>query len=173
MGVLTIPSPIGELTIVVDEEERLTRIDFETIDFPTHERATTKERGLMARPLTEPSSIGCFKVARQLEEYFARQRRAFDLELSPQGTGFQQVVWKELTRIPYGATCSYRDVAHRIGKPEAVRAVGKANGSNPIPIIIPCHRVIGADGSLTGYGGGLSIKKTLLKLEQAQFEILM
>jgi methylated-DNA-[protein]-cysteine S-methyltransferase len=102
----------------------------------------------------------------QLDEYFAGRRQCFDLPLAPAGTPFQQTVWKALQQIPYGETCSYGDIARRIGKPRAGRAVGGANHQNPIPVIIPCHRVIGADGSLTGYGGGLTIKEKLLKLEK-------
>jgi methylated-DNA-[protein]-cysteine S-methyltransferase len=103
----------------------------------------------------------------QLTEYFAGQRHTFDLTLAPQGTPFQRAVWDELTRIPYGETVSYGELARGIGKPQASRAVGLANGANPLPIIVPCHRVIGADGSLTGFGGGLDIKRELLALERA------
>ena len=103
----------------------------------------------------------------QLDEYFAGKRRAFALPLAPNGTDFQRQVWDELTRIPYGAVASYSDVARRIGAPDAVRAVGAANGRNPLPVIVPCHRVIGADGSLTGFGGGLPLKRRLLALEGA------
>jgi methylated-DNA-[protein]-cysteine S-methyltransferase len=106
-------------------------------------------------------------VVTQLEEYFSGQRRDFDLELAPQGTEFQLRVWNELTRIPYGTTISYGELARRLGNPDASRAVGTANGANPIPIVVPCHRVIGADGSLTGFGGGLKAKAALLELEGA------
>ena len=105
------------------------------------------------------------KAARELEEYFAGQRREFDLPLSPAGTEFQRSVWKALLTIPYGQTASYGQIAARVGNPKASRAVGMANNRNPISIFIPCHRVVGADGSLTGYGGGLPIKEYLLKLE--------
>ena len=104
-------------------------------------------------------------VTRQLAEYFARKRRTFDLELAPVGTPFQLAVWRILSTIPYGETLSYREVALTLGQPEAVRAVGAANGANPIPIVVPCHRVIGSDGSLTGFGGGLDNKLLLLELE--------
>ncbi len=104
----------------------------------------------------------------QLQEYFAGERVDFDLPLAPQGTPFQLKVWKALQKIPYGETISYAELARRIGNPAAVRAVGAANGSNPIPIIIPCHRVIGSNGALVGYGGGLHIKKALLALEKTQ-----
>jgi O-6-methylguanine DNA methyltransferase len=101
----------------------------------------------------------------QLQAYFAGQRRDFDLPLDLAGTAFQRSVWRALLDIPYGETRSYGFVAQAIGAPKAVRAVGAANGSNPIPIVVPCHRVIGAGGSLTGYGGGLALKRFLLELE--------
>jgi methylated-DNA-[protein]-cysteine S-methyltransferase len=102
----------------------------------------------------------------QLDAYFKGTRREFELELAPEGTPFQQQVWRELLNIPYGRTVSYLDVARAIGNEKAVRAVGAANGQNPISIIIPCHRVIGADGKLTGYGGGLWRKEWLLNHER-------
>jgi methylated-DNA-[protein]-cysteine S-methyltransferase len=101
----------------------------------------------------------------QLLAYFAGERRTFDLPLAPQGTPFQLKVWNALARIPFGATWSYRDLAMRIDSPKAMRAVGAANGRNPLPIVLPCHRVIGADGSLTGFGGGLPLKQFLLEHE--------
>ena len=119
----------------------------------------------------EPESDWIFKekpfaeASRQLTEYFAGKRRSFDLKLKPTGTDFQLRVLDELQKIPYGTTCSYSAIATRIGRPKAVRAVGAANGRNPIPIIIPCHRVIGASGDLTGFGGGLPAKEALLRLE--------
>ena len=102
----------------------------------------------------------------QLKGYFKGERTSFDLELKVQGTDFQKMVWKELVKIPYGETISYGELAERIGNPNACRAVGLANGKNPISIIVPCHRVIGKNGSLTGFGGGLEAKKTLLDLEK-------
>ena len=107
----------------------------------------------------------CANVVKQLEEYFQRKRTVFDLPLKPQGTPFQQSVWSTLCSIPYGATITYKELAERIGRPAAIRAVGRANATNPIPIIVPCHRVIGTDGSLTGFGGGLALKEFLLTLE--------
>ncbi len=101
----------------------------------------------------------------QLQDYFEGTRQAFDLPLRPAGTPFQLRVLEELRKIPYGTTVSYGDIARRIGNPKAVRAVGAANGRNPIPIIIPCHRVIGASGDLTGFGGGLAVKEALLRHE--------
>ena len=105
------------------------------------------------------------ETARQLGEYFAGTRRTFDLPLAPRTTPFQARVLEALQAIPYGETRSYRDIAVALGNPRAVRAVGSANGSNPLPIVIPCHRVIGSDGSLTGFGGGLETKRFLLALE--------
>ncbi|HBX55441.1 methylated-DNA--[protein]-cysteine S-methyltransferase [Pseudomonas sp. UBA2684] len=107
-------------------------------------------------------------VCQQLDEYFAGRRQRFELRLAPQGTVFQQAVWHALQRIPFGQTTCYSALAEQIARPRAVRAVGTANGANPIAIIIPCHRVIGRDGSLTGYAGGLPRKALLLKLEGAQ-----
>jgi methylated-DNA-[protein]-cysteine S-methyltransferase len=108
------------------------------------------------------------RVKKQLEEYFEGERRTFDVPLAPDGTDFQRAVWHALTTIPYGATRSYSDIAVHIDHPRAVRAVGAANGANPIPIIIPCHRVIGLDGSLTGFGGGIETKRWLLDLERSR-----
>jgi len=106
------------------------------------------------------------EAAGQLREYFAGTRREFDLQLHPHGTAFQLAVLDALRRVPYGQTRSYADIAAAIGRPKAVRAVGAANGRNPLPIVIPCHRVIGRDGSLTGYGGGMDAKRFLLALER-------
>jgi methylated-DNA-[protein]-cysteine S-methyltransferase len=103
----------------------------------------------------------------QLAEYFAGKRRVFSLPLAPRGTPFQRSVWQALRQIPYGETVSYGELARRLGSTSGARAVGLANGANPLPIIVPCHRVIGADGSLTGFGGGLTIKRALLALEGA------
>jgi len=144
----TIDSPVGPLTIVADEQGRLVELSFhERLDAPS--RHVTAERA----------------VAAQLAEYFAGKRRSFEIELAPRGTEFQRAVWAELCRIPFGDTISYADLARRIGKPAAVRAVGAANGANPIAVIVPCHRVIGSNGSLTGYGGGIERKQWLLALE--------
>lgn len=106
------------------------------------------------------------RAVQELEEYFSGRRKMFDLPLRPAGTPFRVQVWQALGQIPYGQTCSYAQLARRVGNVNACRAVGGANHHNPIPIIIPCHRVIGADGSLTGYGGGLNKKQFLLALEQ-------
>ena len=106
-------------------------------------------------------------AAAQLGEYFAGTRTRFDLPLAPRGTDFQLAVWRELARIPFGTTMSYAQLAQRVGNTQAMRAVGAANGRNPLPIVLPCHRVIGADGALTGFGGGLPVKQFLLQLEGA------
>jgi methylated-DNA-[protein]-cysteine S-methyltransferase len=110
------------------------------------------------------------EALRQLGAYFKGRRRDFDLPLAPEGTAFEQRVWQALLKIPYGRTVSYGELARRIGNPNASRAVGLANGRNPLPIVIPCHRVIGANGKLTGYGGGLDTKRWLLTLEGALAE---
>jgi methylated-DNA-[protein]-cysteine S-methyltransferase len=150
----TIDSPIGPL-LLAGRGDVLCRVEFlrgRTPPDPSH-RAGSEPDGVRA-------------ARQQLEEFFGGRRREFDLRLEPQGTVFQRRVWSALCAIPYGETISYSELARRIGNPRAVRAVGLANGSNPIPIIIPCHRVIGADGSLTGYGGGLDTKQRLLDLER-------
>ena len=156
-------TPIGDLAVAVNEESCLLRLEFlggsSFQDF-----AESMHRMSDASPAVDSSR--CAAVRRQLEEYFAGDRRAFDIELRPEGTAFQRRVWEELTRIPYGATRCYREIAEAIGSPTAFRAVGQANHRNPIPILIPCHRVVGADGSLTGFGGGLPVKRALLELEQ-------
>ncbi len=118
------------------------------------------------RTFGEPDAAPFADAAAQLEEYFAGRRTEFDLPLAPAGTPFQHSVWAELRRIPFGETVTYRELAERIGRPTAARAVGLANGRNPICIIVPCHRVVGADGSLTGYAGGLDRKRHLLTLER-------
>jgi methylated-DNA-[protein]-cysteine S-methyltransferase len=112
------------------------------------------------------------EARRQLEAYFAGELREFDLPLAPEGSEFQLRVWEQLRAIPYGETISYGELARRVGDPAAARAVGLANGRNPLPVIVPCHRVIGADGSLTGFGGGLERKRRLLELEAGVASLL-
>lgn len=149
-------SPIGRLLLAADEiglQKLLMDID----DKPWH---IGEHWSRAADELDE--------VCRQLDEYFSGRRQRFELPLAPQGTAFQQAVWQALQTIPYGRTSCYSALAAEIARPKAVRAVGAANGANPIAIIIPCHRVIGRDGSLTGYAGGLTRKALLLKLEGAQ-----
>ena len=148
-----VDSPIGDLLLAGDESGLC------LVGFP---------EGAMRR---EPEPDWTYDespfatVREQLREYFAGKRKAFDLPLKLTGTEFQVRVLEELQRIPYGETTSYSDIAERIGRPKAMRAVGAANGRNPIPIIIPCHRVIGRGGDLTGFGGGLETKAALLRLE--------
>ncbi len=141
---------IGPLTIAANGTA-ITHVLFGTPDLP----------GTLA-----PSEL-TNRAANQLQEYLAGKRTAFDLPLAPEGTPFQQRVWKALQNIPYGQTRSYADVAAAIGSPQATRAVGGANNRNPIAIVIPCHRVVGANGKLTGYAGGLQLKQRLLDLERA------
>jgi methylated-DNA-[protein]-cysteine S-methyltransferase len=152
-------SPIGTLLIAVDEAGQLVRLLF------PNELAAWADEATARRYAPVPAAERCAHVITQLDEYFRGVRRDFDLPLNPDGTPFQQQVWAALQTIPYGVTLSYKALAERIGNPAAVRAVGRANGTNRIPIIIPCHRVIGADGSLTGFGGGLPLKQKLLQLE--------
>ncbi len=108
------------------------------------------------------------EARQQLSEYFLHQRRVFDLPLQPDGSPFERQVWTKLLEVPYGVTASYGTIAFELGLVNGARAVGRANGANPIPIVIPCHRIIGSDGSLTGYGGGLPLKRALLQLEGAR-----
>ena len=149
-----ISTPIGRLLLVGDANN-LRQVLFES-QIPDDQDHRTK------LPKTGPIAW----AAAQLEAYFRQELQAFELPLSPKGTDFQRRVWTELQRIPHGKTVSYSDIATRIHSPKAVRAVGAANGRNPIPIIIPCHRVIGSNGSLTGFGGGLEVKRQLLDLER-------
>lgn len=147
------PSPVGRLLLIADPHG-LRQIWFETERHP---------KILAADSTRDPDRVAFARV--QLDEYFAGTRQRFDMPLHPLGTPFQLEVWHELARIPYGTTLSYGEMARRIGQPKAVRAVGAANGRNPLPIVLPCHRVIGSDGSLTGFGGGLPIKRQLLAME--------
>jgi len=124
-------------------------------------------RAMRPQPHWVRSAAPFTAVVTQLAAYFAGSLREFQLALAPRGTQFQLAVWDALRRIPYGATLSYGELARQLGHPQGARAVGLANGANPLPVIVPCHRVIGADGSLTGFGGGLPIKRTLLALEGA------
>jgi len=143
---------IGDV-VIAESDGMLT--DVFTTDYPTCE--ISGRQG--------PTELTA-KAARQLGEYFAGNRKTFELPLAPRGTPFQTSVWEALLGIPYGQTRSYKEIAIAIGNPKAVRAVGMANHHNPISFIIPCHRVIGADGSLVGYGGGIDLKKRLLELER-------
>jgi methylated-DNA-[protein]-cysteine S-methyltransferase len=147
-------SPIGELLLLGDGKA-LHGLAMQDGHRPIKTRRDWKRR-----------DEGFADAREQLGEYFAGARTCFDLPLVLNGDAFQALVWAELQRIPYGETVSYGDIAREIGRPQAARAVGLANGQNPIAVIVPCHRVIGADGSLTGYGGGLERKRLLLDLEQ-------
>lgn len=148
-----IESPIGKLLLAGDEN------GLAIIGFP-------QGKGIVVPESSWQLSDKCFEDAeQQLNEYFAGTRKTFDLKLAPTGTEFQLAVLDALQEIPLGETRSYGQIAQQLGRPKAVRAVGAANGRNPLPIVIPCHRVIGADGSLTGFGGGLEAKLFLLELE--------
>ena len=146
-------TPLGRL-LVASDGHALIRIDLPEARHPRSIPAGWQRDAARLKPARE-----------QFAAYFAGELRDFDLPLAPRGTPFQQTVWQGLRGIAYGETISYAELARRIGKPAAVRAVGLANGANPLAIIVPCHRVIGANGSLTGYGGGLPAKKFLLELE--------
>jgi methylated-DNA-[protein]-cysteine S-methyltransferase len=157
----TVPSPCGPLFCVVGERGEVIRIEFET---GRDSQKVTRRLEAAGLDVVEDAERTA-EVRRQLEEYFAGRRRAFDLELAPIGTAFEKQVWDALRGIPFGETRSYGEIARAIGRPGAARAVGRANGANPIPIVVPCHRVIGSDGSLTGFGGGLEAKSLLLEVE--------
>lgn len=150
-----IDSPVGPLLLAADGTG-LTRVHFQGGPAPLQPPASWRHD---TTPFTETIA--------QLAEYFAGQRRTFQVPLAPAGTPFQLAVWQALRAIPYGKTVSYGHLARQLGHTNGARAVGLANGANPLPIIVPCHRVIGADGSLTGFGGGLPIKRALLSLEGA------
>ncbi len=150
-NLLVIDTVIGKIGIAEDGKS-ITNLYFDSNTIP--EGFDLKETLLLK------------EAAKQLSEYFSGKRKTFELPLAPSGTEFQKKVWDTLKQIPYGETMSYGEVAKKIGNDKACRAVGMANNKNPIPIIIPCHRVIGSNGKLVGYGGGLDIKKKLLELEQ-------
>jgi methylated-DNA-[protein]-cysteine S-methyltransferase len=156
-----VDSPCGPLLCVVDQAGAVVRIEFSK--GREAQKMTERLRGSKVEIVEDPARTA--EVRRQLAEYFAGERREFDLVLAPAGTPFELAVWEELRRIPFGETRSYGEIARTLGRPTAYRAVGRANGANPIPIVVPCHRVIGSDGSLTGFGGGLDAKSRLLELE--------
>jgi len=160
MSYTTMNSPIGPLLLAGDDG------GLHLVHFATGRRPKSPQRDWTENraPFKE--------VIRQLEAYFEGKLQDFDLPLVLNGTDFQLLVWRNLRKIPYGETVTYGQLARRIGSPDAARAVGLANGSNPIPIIIPCHRVIGSSGDLTGFGGGLPVKKKLLALESRQLSFL-
>jgi methylated-DNA-[protein]-cysteine S-methyltransferase len=150
----TIDSPIGELLLVSDGRA-LTHLEM-------------GPRALPSEETRDPEALQ--EASAQLDAYFAGELTEFDLPLAPRGSAFQLAVWRALLDIPYGETASYGEIARTVGRPDAVRAVGTTNGRNPIAVIVPCHRVIGADGTLVGYGGGLPRKRLLLELEAAHAE---
>lgn len=148
----TVPSPVGDLLLVA-EDGALVRLHFSPFEAPGGPPS--------------PDEPVLADARRQLAEHFAGERTEFDLPLAPPGTVFQQRVWAELRRIPYGTTATYGEIAARLGDPRCVRAVGLANGRNPIALVVPCHRVIGSDGKLRGFGGGVERKQQLLALEES------
>lgn len=153
----TMPSPIGTLQLCASDQGL------------THVFHANQQSELPSDHwVDEPKQEHLAQARGQLEEYFATQRTDFAVTLAPEGTPFQLAVWEALKTIPYGQTSSYTDIAEHIGKPKAVRAVGAANGRNPLSIFVPCHRVIGKSGTLTGYAGGLDKKSILLALEQGE-----
>jgi methylated-DNA-[protein]-cysteine S-methyltransferase len=156
----SIESPVGPLLLAGDDEG---------VRFVLFSKGG---RPAAPQPDWEPDRGRLAEPVRQLTEYFKGTLTAFEVPVAPVGTAFQQAVWRQLQAIPYGDTISYLELARRIGNAKAVRAVGLANGSNPISIIIPCHRVIGSNGSLVGYGGGLPTKQALLALERGQGTLL-
>ena len=153
-------TPVGRL-VIGGGDDHLTHVFL-----PNAGRAAARvRRSDTLRDRDLPAAVSAAR--RQIEEYLAGERRAFDLPLAPAGTGFQRQVWFALADIPYGETVSYAELAARVGRPRAFRAVGQANGANPLPIVLPCHRVVASGGGLGGYGGGLDLKRRLLALEGA------
>lgn len=148
-----LPSPVGDLLIIAQE------FSLREVVFQTEEQShIIKSEWIQGSELIE-------QIKKELNSYFAGDLKQFSIQVNPHGTPFQKQIWKEVMTIPHGQVCSYQDVANNIHNSSACRAVGRANSQNPIPIIIPCHRVIGKNGKLTGYAGGLNRKQTLLKLE--------
>jgi methylated-DNA-[protein]-cysteine S-methyltransferase len=153
---LRMRSPVGPILLAASEKG-LRRLQFDDGGLP---QTPKKELWIESRAALRP-------YARELRAYFRRELKEFTCKLDLQGTVFQKACWEALCAIPYGTTCSYADIARKVGRPRAVRAVGQANHRNPVAIIVPCHRVVGTGGALTGYGGGLKIKEKLLRLEGA------
>ncbi len=153
-------TPIGALNVIASERGLV------SIQWPSaksQSSGTEVEQDDSLKEIVEQSRL-------QIDQYFQKKRRQFELRLHPAGTAFQQLVWKEMEKIPYGETRSYKDIAIALGDANKARAVGGAANKNPLPIVIPCHRIVGSDGSLTGFAGGLEIKKFLLELEADQKE---
>jgi methylated-DNA-[protein]-cysteine S-methyltransferase len=155
------PTPFGEMAAAVDDEGRLVRLALPGRDADAQLAADAAR----AKEPVAWDPERCAPVVSELQAYFRGERTAFDLPLAPRGTEFQRAVWTELVALRHGETTTYTELARRVGRPAAVRAVGRANATNPIPIVIPCHRVVGRDGTLTGYAGGLEMKAALLELE--------
>ena len=150
-------SPLGPVLAIADEDG-ITHIDFVGAKY---------ERRIEPDWIEDPRASALAACGRQLAEYFTGVRTAFDLPLAPHGSEFQQRVWREIARVPYGETISYGELARRAGAPGQARAAGAATGRNPVGIVVPCHRIVGGDGRLTGYAGGLERKRGLLELEGA------
>ena len=158
----TLGSPVGDLSLVASDRALIALV-----------WRREAHRNAFESAVDQPEHPVLRETTRQLREYFSGKRRAFDLELDFRGTDFQRRVWSTLLTIPYGETRTYGQIAEQVGNPTAVRAVGAANGRNPISIIAPCHRVIGMNGDLTGFGGGLDAKAYLLTLEAPQKQLLV
>ena len=160
---VVVDSPIGPMTLVAEAESIVGIFMDDQRHLPPNEKFGHPDPG---------DSVVLQETERQLGQYFAGNRNTFELPLAPVGTPFQRRVWDALREIPYGETISYGELARRVGQPTAARAVGLANGKNPISIVVPCHRVIGSSGKLIGYGGGLRRKQTLLELERRRDRLL-
>jgi methylated-DNA-[protein]-cysteine S-methyltransferase len=159
LATTTLPTPIGPLGLVASAS------GLRAVIFESEARGPRRFAAELVEAPTQPVLAAAVE---QLEAYFAGERQEFDLPLELVGTEFQLLAWRALATVPYGETVSYAEQARRIGRPTAVRAIGAANGRNPVPVVLPCHRVVGADGSLTGFGGGLGTKAALLDLERAR-----
>ncbi|WP_416149060.1 methylated-DNA--[protein]-cysteine S-methyltransferase [Salipaludibacillus sp. HK11] len=158
-------SPIGDITLATSDQG-ICFIEFGSVKSACSSMDRKLRRLQLKGELKEDNTaVSLIDARQQLKEYFAAEREYFDLPLDLIGTKFQELVWNQIAKIPYGVTKSYKQIATEIGAPKAVRAIGGANNKNPVPIIVPCHRVIGSNGSMVGYGGGLEKKEILLKLE--------
>ena len=162
-----LPSPLGDLFAVVDQRGVLVLLDFVSARERANDERELAQRFARAGKELEWSTKPLRHVEEELRRYFHGRLREFTLPVAPPGTAFQMEVWKHLRRIPYGTTVSYGELARRIGRVGAARAVGRANATNPVAIVVPCHRVVGAAGALTGYAGGMERKRALLELEGA------
>jgi methylated-DNA-[protein]-cysteine S-methyltransferase len=163
-------SPLGPLTII-GSSEGVCSLEFGELNEVIEAVRPWLRKHYLTTEVLYNQDL-CNPVIKQLEEYFESSRKSFDLKMNLVGTPFQQRVWQKLIEIPYGSTFSYKQVAEMIGAPKAVRAIGNANNKNPLPILIPCHRVVGSNGALVGYGGGLEKKKILLEIEQSLDKVI-